>query len=121
MAYIDGFVIPVLPGRKEAYRAMAAKAASVFQEHGALQIVEAWEDDVPNGKMTDFRRAVQAREGESIVFSWIIWPSRAVRNAGNQKAMADPRLQPNGDPMPFDMQRMIVGGFTPIVEAGGRR
>ena len=121
MAYIDGFVIPVLPGQKEAYREMAAKAAQVFQEYGALQIVEACEDDVPNGKVTDFRRAVQAREGETIVFSWIVWPSREARDAGNQKAMADPRLQPNGNPMPFDMQRMIFGGFTPIVEAGKRR
>ena len=121
MAYIDGFVIPVLPSQKEAYREMAAKAALVFRECGALQVVEAWEDDVPDGKVTDFRRAVQAREGESIVFSWIIWPSRAARDAGNQKAMADPRLQPNGQSMPFDMQRMIFGGFTPIVEAGGRR
>jgi uncharacterized protein YbaA (DUF1428 family) len=117
MAYIDGFVIPVPPGKKEAYREMAAKAAPIFQQYGALQIIEAWEDDVPNGKVTDFRRAVQAREGEGIVFSWIIWPSRAARDEGNKKVMADPRLQPSGE-MPFDMQRMIFGGFTPIVEVG---
>lgn len=120
MAYIDGFVIPVPPGKKEAYRDMAAKAAPIFQEYGALQIVEAWEDDVPNGKVTDFRRAVQAREGESIVFSWIIWPSRAARDEGNKKVMADPRMQPSGGEMPFDMQRMIVGGFMPIVQVGAR-
>ena len=123
MSYIDGFVIPVAPGKKEAYREMAAKAATIFQEYGALQIVEAWEDDVPHGKVTDFRRAVQAHEGESIVFSWILWPSREARDEGNKKAMADPRMQPTGSDVPFDMQRMIFGGFTPIVETGssGRR
>jgi uncharacterized protein YbaA (DUF1428 family) len=120
MAYIDGFVIPVFPGKKEAYREMAASAAKVFQKFGALQIIEAWEDDVPNGQVTDFRRAVQARDGESIVFSWILWPSREARDEGNKKAMADPRMQPSRD-MPFDMKRMIVGGFTPIVETGAKR
>ena len=118
MAYIDGFVVPVAPGKKEAYRKMAAEAAQVFQEYGALQVIEAWEDDVPNGKVTDFRRAVQARDGESIVFSWIIWPSRSARDAGNQKIMADPRFKPTGDGMPFDTKRMILGGFTPIVQVG---
>jgi uncharacterized protein YbaA (DUF1428 family) len=121
MSYIDGFVIPVPPGKKEAYRAMAASAAPIFQEYGALQIVEAWEDDVPDGKVTDFRRAVQAREGESIVFSWIVWPSRQARDEGNKKVMADPRMQPTGGDMPFDMKRMIVGGFKPIVQAGSDR
>jgi uncharacterized protein YbaA (DUF1428 family) len=121
MTYIDGFVIPVPPGMKEAYREMAAKAAPIFQEHGALQIVEAWEDDVPDGKITDFRRAVQAREGESIVFSWIVWPSREARDEGNRKCMADPRLQPADGAMPFDMKRMIVGGFKPIVQTGSDR
>jgi len=120
MNYIDGFVIPVPPGKKEAYREMAAKAALVFQEYGALQIVEAWEDDVPDGKVTDFRRAVQAREGESIVFSWIVWPSREVRDEGSKKVMADPRMQQTGE-MPFDMKRMIFGGFKPIVQTGSSR
>ncbi len=117
MTYIDGFVIPVFQGKKEAYREMAAKAAPIFQEYGA-QIVEAWEDDVPDGKVTDFRRAVQAQEGESIVFSWIVWPSREARDQGNKKVMADPRMQPTGGDVPFDMKRMIFGGFQPIVQAG---
>jgi uncharacterized protein YbaA (DUF1428 family) len=117
MAYIEGFVIPVSPGKKEAYREIAAKAAPVFQEYGALQIIEAWEDDVPNGKVTDFRRAVQAQPGEGIVFSWIVWPSRQVRDEANQKIMADPRMQPEGE-MPFDTKRMIIGGFMPIVQTG---
>ena len=117
MSYVDGFVVPVAPGKKEAYREMAAKAAPIFREYGALQVVEAWEDDVPDGKLTDFRRAVQAQKGESIVFSWIIWPSRQARDEGNKKAMADPRMQMGGD-MPFDTKRMIFGGFTPIVQSG---
>jgi uncharacterized protein YbaA (DUF1428 family) len=121
MTYIDGFVIPVFPGKKEAYREMAASAARIFREYGALQIVEAWEDDVPDGKVTDFRRAVQAQAGESIVFSWIVWPSRAARDAGNKKVMADSRMQPTGGDMPFDMQRMIFGGFKAIVESGADR
>jgi uncharacterized protein YbaA (DUF1428 family) len=121
MNYIDGFVIPVPPGKKEAYREMAASAAPIFQEYGALQVVEAWEDDVPDGKVTDFRRAVQAQEGESIVFSWIVWPSREARDEGNKKVMADPRMQPTGAGMPFDMKRMIVGGFKPIVQTGSDR
>jgi len=118
MSYVDGFVIPVPPGKKEAYREMAAKAAPIFREYGALQIVEAWEDDVPDGRVTDFRRAVQAQAGESIVFSWIIWPSREARDEGNKRAMADPRMQPSGADMPFDMKRMIFGGFKPIVQTG---
>jgi len=121
MTYIDGFVIPVPPGKKEAYREMAAKAALVFQEFGALEIVEAWEDDVPEGKVTDFRRAVKAQEGESIVFSWIVWPSREARDEGNKKVMADPRMHPTGGDVPFDMQRMIFGGFKPIVQTGANR
>ena len=120
MAYIEGFVIPVPPGKKEAYREMAAKAALVFQEYGALRIVEAWEDDVPDGKVTDFRRAVQAQKGERIVFSWIVWPSRAARDEGSKKVMADPRTQPTADNMPFDMKRMIFGGFEPIVQTGAQ-
>lgn len=118
MTYVDGFVIPVPPGKKEAYRDMAAKAAAVFREYGALQVVEAWEDDVPDGKVTDFRRAVQARDGERIVFSWIIWPSRQARDEGNKHVMADARMHPTGEDVPFDMKRMIFGGFTSIVQSG---
>lgn len=117
MAYIEGFVIPVAPGKKEAYREMAATAAPIFQEYGALQVIEAWEDDVADGTLTDFRRAVQAQPGERIVFSWIVWPSRQARDEGNKKVMADPRIAPTGE-MPFDTKRMIIGGFMPIVEAG---
>ncbi len=117
MAYIDGFVIPVAPGKKEEYRRMAAEAAPMFKEFGALEIVECFEDDVPDGKVTDFRRAVAAEPGESIVFSWIVYPSKEVRDAATRKMMADERMKPTGD-MPFDMKRMIFGGFEPIFQTG---
>ena len=117
MAYIDGFVIPVGPGKKEEYRKMAALAAPFFRENGALQIVECFEDDVPDGKLTDFRRSVAAEPGEKIVFSWIVWPSKEVRDAANKKMMEDERMKPKGE-MPFNPQRMIFGGFKPIFKAG---
>ena len=115
MSYVDGFVIPVPAGKKDAYRELAAIAAPVFKEHGALRVVECWQDDVPDGKVTDFKRAVQAEEGESIVFSWIVWPSREARDEGNRKVMADPRLAMSAD-MPFNAQRMIYGGFTTLLD-----
>ena len=117
MAYVDGFVIPVLPGKKGAYLEMAAIAGEVFRDHGALRVVECWGDDVPHGKATDFYRAVAAQEGDGLVFSWIVWPSREVRDAASPKVMADPRLQPGPD-MPFDMKRMIFGGFEVVLDSG---
>ncbi|HEX2257888.1 MAG TPA: DUF1428 domain-containing protein [Afifellaceae bacterium] len=118
MSYVDGFVIPVPAGQKEAYREMAAKAAPIFREHGATRIVECWGDDVPDGEVTDFRRAVKAEAGETIVFSWIVWPSKAVRDEGNKKVMSDPRMQMGGD-MPFDGKRLIYGGFEILLDTGG--
>jgi uncharacterized protein YbaA (DUF1428 family) len=115
MAYIDGFVIPVLPGKREAYLELARNASRIFVEHGAIQVVETLSDDVPHGKMTDFYRAVAAKEDETIVFSWITWPSKEARNAGMAKVMADDRMKPEAD-MPFDMQRMIFGGFEIVVD-----
>jgi uncharacterized protein YbaA (DUF1428 family) len=110
MSYIDGFVIPVPAGNKDAYREMCARVAAVFKEYGATRIVECWGDDVPDGKVTDFKRAVNAEAGEHVVFSWIVWPSKAVRNAASKKIMADPRMKPGPD-MPFDGKRLIYGGF----------
>jgi uncharacterized protein YbaA (DUF1428 family) len=110
MSYVDGFVIPVPAGKKAAYRAVAAKAAPIFKEYGAERIVECWGDDVPDGKVTDFKRAVNAEAGENVVFSWVVWPSKAARDAGNKKIMEDPRMQITDD-MPFDGKRMIMGGF----------
>ncbi|MDT9599026.1 DUF1428 domain-containing protein [Sphingosinicella rhizophila] len=116
MSYVDGFVIPVPDRNKEAYRDMALKAAPIFKEHGAQHFVECWGDDVPDGKITDFRRAVKAEGGENVVFSWVTYPSREVRDEANRKIMADERLNMDGESTPFDMQRMIYGGFAPLLE-----
>jgi uncharacterized protein YbaA (DUF1428 family) len=113
---VDGFVIPVPTANREAYRKMAAEVAALFREHGATAVVECWGDDVPEGKVTSFPMAVQLEPDETVVFAWIVWPSKAARDAGNKKAMEDPRMKPP-DPMPFDGKRMFWGGFEPIVEA----
>ncbi|WP_136161253.1 DUF1428 domain-containing protein [Sphingomonas flavalba] len=118
MSYIDGFVIPVPEDKRDAYREMAAMAAPIFIEHGATRVVECWGDDVPDGKVTDFRRAVQAEAGENVVFSWIVWPSKAARDAGNAKVMADPRLKDGPQEMPFDGKRLVFGGFSLLLDTG---
>jgi uncharacterized protein YbaA (DUF1428 family) len=115
--YIDGFLVPVPTGRKADYIAMAKKAWPLFKEFGATSMVEAWGDDVPKGKVTDFYGAVKAEDGETVVFSWITWPDKATRDAGNKKMMADPRMKEFGNDMPFDGKRMIMGGFAPILDA----
>lgn len=116
MSYVDGFVAAVPTANREAYRRHAELAAPVFKEHGALKFVECWGDDVPDGKITSFPMAVKAQPDETVVFSWIVWPSREARDAGMAKVMADPRLKPDVNPMPFDGKRLIYGGFQPIVE-----
>jgi uncharacterized protein YbaA (DUF1428 family) len=115
--YIDGFVIAVPAANRERYREHAELAAQVFRENGALEVVECWGDDVPEGKVTSFPMAVKREPDETVVFSWIAWPSKDVRDAGMKKVMEDPRLHPDRNPMPFDGKRMIFGGFRPIVEA----
>ncbi|CAN5135082.1 DUF1428 domain-containing protein [soil metagenome] len=115
MSYMDGFVIPVPSGNQEAYREMAAKAAPIFIEYGAIRVVETWGDDIPKGKINDFRTSVIATDDENVVFSWIEWPSRQVRDAGMAKVMADDRMKPDGE-MPFSGDRMIYGGFATIVD-----
>jgi uncharacterized protein YbaA (DUF1428 family) len=117
MNYVDGFVAAVPTANREKFRKHAADAAAVFKEHGALKVVECWGDDVPDGKVTSFLIAVKCEPGETVVFGWIVWPSREVRNAGMEKVMADPRMQPDVNPMPFDGKRMIYGGFEVLVEA----
>ena len=117
MGYADGYVLPVPDGNKDAYRALAEKASQVFRDHGATRVVEAWGDDVPDGKVTDFARAAHKQDGETVVFSWVEWPSKEARVAGWEKVMADERMQPDGTEVPFDGKRMIYGGFAPIVEA----
>lgn len=117
MTYVDGFVIAVPAANKDEYRRHAAFAAPIFKEFGATRVVECWEDDVPDGEVTDFRRAVNAREGEAVVFSWIEYPSKAVRDVANEKIMSDPRMKEMGDTMPFDGKRLVYGGFSILLDA----
>ena len=116
MGYVDGFVAPVPDANRDAYRAMAEKMAAAFRRYGASRVVEGWGDDVPDGKLTDFKGAVKAEDGETIVFSWIEWPSKESRDEGWKQLMADPEMQPDPAGMPFDGKRMIYGGFAPVVE-----
>ena len=119
MTYIDGFIIPVKAGKRAEYEALAKFAAPIFIEHGALQVVENWGDDVPKGKHTDFFMAVKAEGEENVVFSWMIWPSKEVRDAGSASAMADPRFKDKDFSSVVDGKRMIFGGFTPILDMKG--
>jgi uncharacterized protein YbaA (DUF1428 family) len=109
--YIDGFVVPVPNGHKADYLKLAQKMWPLFKEFGALRLTECWGDDVPKGKITDFYGAVKAEPGETVVFSWIVWPDKATRDAGGKKMMEDPRMKAIGAEMPFDGKRMIFGGF----------
>ena len=101
---------------RDAYRKHVEKAAAVFKEHGALKMVECWGDDVPDGKLTSFPIAVKKKDDETVVFSWIVWPSKQARDEGCTKVMADPRAQPDVNPMPFDGKRLIFGGFKVLLE-----
>lgn len=114
--YTDGYLLAVPKAKQDAYRELAQKAARIFREYGAIRIVEAFGDDVPDGKVTDYRRAVKATDDEVVVYSWVEWPSKEVRDAAWPKLMKDERMQPEGD-MPFDGPRMIYGGFAPILDA----
>ena len=117
MAYIDGFVIPVPVAKRDAYIKMAREAVPIFRAHGALRVVECWGDDIPGGKLTSFPLAVKTQDDETVVFSWITWPSKAARDEGMKKAMEDPRMQYKPEEMPFDGKRLIYGGFEVIVDA----
>ena len=115
-SYVQGFIVPVPAGKREAYRKMAEDAWPMFRDLGALRVVEAWGDDVPDGKVTDFRRAVKAEPDEKIVFSFMEWPSREVCEAATKKMMSDENMKPpEGGKMPFYMKRMVLGGFTRVV------
>lgn len=117
MAYIEGFVAAVPRSNKDAYRQHAEQALPHFKKLGAVRMVENWGDDVPDGKITDFKGAVKAKPDEDIVFSWIEYPDRATRDKANKDMMSDPAMQDMAD-MPFDGKRMIFAGFDPIIDEG---
>ena len=114
MSYVDGWVLAVPKDKKQAYLEMVQKTWPIFREFGALRHVECWGDDVPEGKVTDFQGAVKAKPDEVVVFAWIEYPSKAVRDAANKKMMEDPRMKEMADMLPVDGTRMIYGGFAPI-------
>ncbi|MEX0842440.1 MAG: DUF1428 domain-containing protein [Xanthobacteraceae bacterium] len=119
MPYVDGFIVPVPKKKLQDYRRMAAKAGKIWREYGAVDFKECVADDVKVGKRTSFPRSVKLKPGETVVFSWIVYKSRAHRDAVNAKVMKDPRLAKMMDPkgMPFDAKRMIYGGFKVLVAA----
>src|ERR1700730_13692507 len=119
MSYIDGFVAAVPLATKQAYLAHVHEAARLFKDHGATRMVENWGDDVPQGKITDFHRSVRKKDDEAVLFSWIEWPSREARDTGMNALMQDERMKTLK--MPFDGQRLIFGGFSPIVETASAK
>lgn len=116
MSYIDGFVAAVPVANKEKFIEHAGIMAAVLKDHGALRVVDTWGDEIPEGEVTSFPLAVRKKDDEAIVFSWVIWPSKEIREAGWQAAMEDPRMHPDANPMPFDGKRLIYGGFNIVSE-----
>ncbi len=116
MSYVDGFVAAVPTANRDAYRAHAAKMLPLFKEFGASRVVECWGDDVPEGKVTSFPMAVQRKDDETVIFSWIEWPSKEARDDAWGKLMKDPRMHPGTNQAPFDGARLIYGGFAPLLD-----
>jgi len=116
MAYIDAFVAAVPTANRDKFVQHAREAAIVFKEHGANKVVECWGDDVPEGEITSFPMAVKCGPDETVVFSWIWWPSKEVRNHGMEQVMNDERMHPDNNPMPFDGMRLIYGGFEVLID-----
>lgn len=115
MEYVDGFVAAVPKENKALYREHVLKIASVFKQHGALSVIECWEDDVTEGQLTSFTQAVMKQDNECVVFSWISWPSKEVRDVGMKAVFDDPMIQQEMAVMPFDTKRLIYGGFSVLV------
>jgi len=115
--YIAGLVIPVPEDKMEAYRKWAENGAAIFREYGWIEIVDSWEDNVPSGQHTDFRRAVDAKDGEKIVFSWQVWPDKATLEVAEARMREDERFEVSGE-IPFDPKRLILGCFKPIYAMG---
>jgi len=122
MAYVDGFLIAVPKANKDKFIKHAEMGDSAFIDQGATRILECWQDDVSHGKQTDFFRAVDAKDDEAVVFSWIEWPDKETRDKAMSRIeeimKSDPRMNPETNPMPYDGMRMIYGGFTPVVTLG---
>lgn len=116
MDYVDGFVAAVPTSNKDQYIKHASEAANWFKEHGAKRVIECWGDDVPHGEITSFPQAVQCKDDETVVFSLVVWPSKEVRDAGMEKIATDERMNDENNPMPFDAQRLIYGGFQVILD-----
>ena len=116
MTYVVGFLAAVPTVNRETYRKQAETAAAIFKEHGALSYVECWGDDVPDGEVTSFPLAVKCKDDETVVFSWMTWPSREARDEGMKKAMEDLRFRKSAEDMPFDGKRIVFGGFDVIVD-----
>ncbi len=114
MPYVNGAVIPVPTANKDAYIAKSSEMAAIFKDHGAMQVVDCWGADVPDGKVTSFPMAVKCEPDETVVFSWITWPSKQAADEGMQKAMSDDRMAAGA--MPFDTKRMIFAGFDMVVD-----
>jgi uncharacterized protein YbaA (DUF1428 family) len=119
MTYVEGFILAVPTDKREEFRKHAADSAPLFKEFGVTRHVETWGDDLPDGTVTDFRKAVQAKDDETVAFSWFEYADKAARDAANQKMMSDPRMEAMGADMPFDGKRMIMGGFAAFVDEGG--
>lgn len=116
MSYVDGFVAALPNNKKQDFLDHSRISGEIFKRHGALKTVENWGDDVPPGEVTSFPQAVQCGDDETVVFSWVVWPSKEARNAGWAKIMEDPEMSPDTNPMPFDGKRLIFGGFETILE-----
>ena len=114
MSYVNGFVAAVPAANKQDYIEHCRETQSYFKDLGATRVVDCWGDDVPDGKVTDFKRAVDAKDGETVVFSWIEWPSKEVRDKGSKAMMEDPEMKDMD--MPFDGKRMIYGGFATLLD-----
>ena len=115
MSYVDGFLLPLPKGKEDEYKQLAEMFARKIKDQGAIASMEAVGDGLEHGHTTDFYRAVQAEEGENVVFSFVLWPDKATRDAGWAKIMDDPEMKPGAQPMPFDGKRMFWGGFKPLV------
>jgi uncharacterized protein YbaA (DUF1428 family) len=118
MTYFEGFIVPVPEANKDAFRTHANQVATMLKDIGVRRQVESWDSDVPEGKVTDFRKAVDAKPNEKVVIAWFEYPDRQARDAANEKMMSDPRMEEMGTDVPFDGKRMILGGFDAIVEEG---